>query len=648
MPGGTAGGLCAWWRWPRPEAILLLLGLVSTAGAKFIAARAYRPDGAMPLFLAGIAPDVVVFGLVTAALALGYAQWPGRVMARVGLLVGTLMFGWSVLNSAWMAVTGVQLQWGVVAVILYHPAEFWPVVPPHLKRHALLSACGGVLGLAVLAWAGWCFVRPAAIQGGRWWWTRRAISAGVVAAVFAVLGRGAQMHGAVASIGPVLGYSSHWLLAQCLVSETVSDGRIGGHERRVVEAGERRMALPAASLGTLPNVVLVFLESVSYLATEPGTAESEAVPTLRRLAEGGVTLTNTRAMVPQTGKAFWATLTGTTPDLGPDFVEALLTDAPVEGLPTLLRRVGYRSAFFQMAKGTFECAPGMFASLGFDWAWFRENLRDPSANLGYLSGDDFRMLDPVATWVAKDTGPFFLVVITSVAHDPYVVPAWFATPADSAHERYLQTLRYTDAFLAALWQRVEPLGGEGGTLLCVLGDHGESFRAEGHKIRWVPNEETLRVPWVLYWPGRVPTGVRYDWPCEQLDVAPTLLTLLGFEVSGAGFEGRDALTPTGAGRRSYFSAWYRGSPMGYVEGTRKRIYWPDSGDVLEYDLARDPEEQRAVVLGPAERDAVIAELDGWVRAAYIPVAAKRFRQRFVFDHWWVFSSGRYARAYFVP
>lgn len=633
---------------PRPEAVLLLLGFVCTAAAKFAVIRASQSGGAGRLLLAVTASDGIVFGVLAAVLALGYAIRPGRAVARVGLVLTLTVVGWSVLNGAWLAVTGVQLQWGVLAVILRHPAEFWPVVPPHLRSHVVLTVAGVLVGLAVGAWVVWRLVRPVTVARGRraWVWWSSAFACLVV--VLALADRCVQVSGGGESIRQVLGYSSHWLLARSLVAGTEVEDAAGADGRRLVYAGERDVVLPSVATPDLPNVVLVALESLSYVINDPCTPEHAAMPTLARLSADSVALTNARAMVPQSGKAFWSILTGTTPDVGPDYVEAVLTDRPVESLATVLRRVGYRSAFFKMAKGTFECAPGLYTNLGFDWAWFRENLKDPSAHVGYLGGDDFRMLDPLLTWAGQDAAPFLVVLTTSVTHDPYAVPAWFEPPADSTYDRYLQTLRYTDAFLAALWERLESRQSARETLLCVLADHGESFRAESHLIRWVPYEEMLRVPWVLHWPGHLPAGTRHDWPVCQLDVTPTLLTLLGFDVSAAGFEGRDALVPAAAGRRSYFSAWYKGSPVGYIEDARKRMYWPGSGQVLEYDVGSDPGEGNAVVVAPAEGETVIAETGQWMRAAHISLPGKRFRQRFVFDHWWVFSSGRYARAYYVP
>ena len=159
-----------------------------------------------------------------------------------------------------------------------------------------------------------------------------------------------------------------------------------------------------------------------------------------------------------------------------------------------------------MSKGSFECGPGFFTNLGFDWVWFRENLGDESAHLGYLSGDDCRMIEPAMEWLMAQPGAAILAMITSVSHDPYDVPMWFDEPKEELYDKYLQSLRYTDYFLKQLCHALKERGLEENTILCVLGDHGTSFRSNTGFARWSPCEEVIRVPWLIRWPGRLEAG----------------------------------------------------------------------------------------------------------------------------------------------
>jgi arylsulfatase A-like enzyme len=445
----------------------------------------------------------------------------------------------------------------------------------------------------------------------------------------------------------VLGFSSHWY---ALVHATLGGddtGDVHGQVRRLPRQGERDLTPPAAA-EPRPNVVIVLLESVGHCYTSLHDPTLDTTPHLRRLAEEGAEFVTTRVPVSDTAKAFWTTFTGVTPDIQPDHAEAVLTDRPYESLATILARQGYRSAFFEMSKGAFECTPGLFANLGFDHAWFRENLQDESAHLGYFNGDDFRMIEPMFRWVDSGPGPFLLTMITSVSHDPYELPAWYGETAGDNRQRFLRAIRFGDDFLQRVDQELAARGLDRNTILCVIGDHGTDFGDRSEASRWMPFEPVIRVPWVLRWPGRIDPGRRVETPCSQLDVTPTLLRLLGYDVARAGFDGEDALDPALApGRRFYFATWYARSPRGFVEGDRKLIYWPYRGTLFEYDLARDPGEERETILEGEARAEAVRDIERWRALSMVHIPARRFRERRVFEHWQTWCVGRYPRAHYV-
>lgn len=634
--------------WPRTESWLLAAAFVATAVGKLIAVRRHQPSN-LALAWADVAvSDVAFFAALATLLSLGRCLRTTRWMTRSQIILTSVTLVWSVGNAIWLIITGVQLQPGVIQVIAQHPAEFWPTVQPYFVMWPAVTVVASVAILAAGGWVVWKIIRPDVIARTRRTHVRHAAFMGACFSVAAILQVFVLPVAGMGFSGRVLNFNSHWYALASLAAVSTRSNGPEQKARTPPVAGERDAAPPDAAKGKPPNVVLVLLESISYESSGLGDPQRHTMPTLERLAAEGVEFVSTRVPASQTGKAFWATLAGTTPDVESDFVEAVLVDKPYEGLPSLLGRMGHRSAFFQMSKGGFQCTPCTFANFGFDWAWFRENLEDPSAHLGYLAGDDFRMLDPMFEWIAQDARPFFVMMITSAAHDPYEVPEWFGTPRADRESGYMQTVEYTDAFLARLCERLEEIGALDNTLLCVLGDHGESFRPESRRGRWIPYEDVIRVPWVVRWPGHVERGTRIDWPCSQLDVAPTLLSLLGYDISRAGFEGRNALLPSDPNRRLYFSSWFEGSPLGYLEGRHKWVYWPYNGKVFEYDLEADPAERAPATVTGVRKDRIVADLDLWQRSARIDFSAKRFRKRLLYDHWWAFSSGRYARSYYVP
>jgi glucan phosphoethanolaminetransferase (alkaline phosphatase superfamily) len=634
-------------RIPRTETLVLAAAFVLTFGGKLVILIRQRPQFVLSGFIHAVLPDVLFFLLLALFIRAFFVVRPCRLAARVGLCAAGGAFLWSLCDVCWLVHSGVQLQPGIVFIFLRDVRELAPVVGSYLWGSPALFLPLFVL----LAAAVWIFVRrfinPPSINSMRREHMRLASAKLLVLVILMALGLVFESSVRPGFAGEVLGFSSHW---HAIVYSAVGWRREGNGQvktRNVPRAGEREVIEPA-DRQDLPHVVLVMLESVSYSMTSLHDPNLQTTPYLAELARGGVEFAQTHVPVSHTTKAYWATLTGSSPVIEADYVEAVPVAAPYEGLLSILKRVGYKGAFFEMSKGSFECGPGLFKNLAFDWAWFRENLGDEGAHLGYLSGDDCRMIEPAADWLEAQGGPALLAMITSVSHDPYDVPMWFDGPEEEPEDKYLQSLRYTDYFLKQLCHALKERGLDKNTVLCIVGDHGTSFRSNTGFARWNPYEEVIRVPWVIRWPGRLAGGVRNDWPCSQLDVTPTLLSVLGFGIERAGFEGRNALVPSDTNRRLYFSSWYSDSPIGFREGRRKVVYWPYLDKVFEYDLIEDPGEDGPLRVPPPYCDALKEEILAWQGTSQIAIDSRRYTDDMLYSHWRTISSGRKAWAYYVP
>jgi len=638
-----------WRQWrPRPESTLLLLALVWTVAAKLLVVLRQDPVNALSAWGDVAMPDVAFTAGLAGLFALAYRYRPRPWVARLALLVASLVLAWAMLNAAWLLATEVQLQPGILAVLLRDPVQFWPVVETHLRQRLIYAIPIGLTGVVAVLWFVLRMVRPVpivlrprryAIRAAAW------ISLAILAYPMDWL---CHRVSGLGFAGEVLGFSSHVYALRVALPRNNGADAPQAPARSLPRAGEREIGLPDGPLAELPNIVIVLLESLSHQITTLGDPQAGTTPALAALASEGTQFVCTRVPISQTTKAYWSTLTGSLPDAWGDFVEAVPVDRPYESLASILRRAGYRSGFFEVSRGTFECAPGLFANLGFDWAWFRENLQDPSAHLGYLGGDDLRTIDPMFAWIDQGPRPFLAVMITTVAHDPYELPAWFSDPIDDRPAAYRRSVEYTDHVLGKLCERLDERGLTPNTVLCVLGDHGLSLRSHDRFGRWVPYEELIRIPWIMRWPGRLEAGRRIEWPCSQLDVTPTLLSLLGFDIDRAGFDGRDALEPGPEDRRLYFYSGFADSPLGCVTGGQKWVFWPYTESLFAYDLSLDPGETQPATLEGAEKEQIVRDLLGWRDGTLIRVPARRFAEKTVFDHWQVFSSGRTAWAYYVP
>jgi arylsulfatase A-like enzyme len=633
---------------PQPETVLLFVSGVWTIIAKALVLHAHSGDSRIVLLAALSSADVVFF--LSMAMLFSALHWMGlkEWAARMSVALAGIVLAWSVLNAAWLMSTSVQLQPGVLTVLLGDLPHFWPTVQAHLASKPLY-ACAILVTTGIGgSWFVYRLYKPVRNLPCRLGAARVSMCLSIaVIALYGLRTLELPTNGG-RQLSNVMGFSSHWAAMTSVCGFSGIEGDVAAPQRLVARAGQRHVGLPAPD-AEKPNVIVIFLESVSYRATSLGDHHKTNTPTLARLASEGVEFTRTYVPVAQTNKALFAALTGCVPDVTSGYTESVLVDQPYESLATLLKRRGYRSSFFQMADGYFGCEPGLLSNMGWDWAWFFENLQDESARLGYLSGDDFRMLGPMFDWVDEADSPFLLTMITTVSHDPFTVPKSFDEhPSEDRNGQYLRAVEYGDRFLAAVIERLEMRGMLENTVLCVLGDHGECFRADARGGRWVPYEEVVRIPWVIRWPHHVDAGSKIDSMSWQADVTPTILSLLGWDVSHAEFDGRDAMVAPDDSRKIYFNSWYKDSPVGYVQGDRKLVYWPYLDSLFEYDLSSDPEELAPVEVNGIGKSLEVREICKWRDQSRFMVEPQRFRERKLYGHWVTMSSGSSSWAFFVP
>jgi arylsulfatase A-like enzyme len=106
-------------------------------------------------------------------------------------------------------------------------------------------------------------------------------------------------------------------------------------------------------------------------------------------------------------------------------------------------------------------------------------------------------------------------------------PDWFL---QYSKDWYDGSIRGMDAELGRLVEALQALGLRERSLLAFFADHGEEFHEHGRM--WHGQGvygEMIRVPLVLWGPGRVPQALRVDEPVQLIDVMPTLLELSGLE-----------------------------------------------------------------------------------------------------------------------
>jgi len=110
-----------------------------------------------------------------------------------------------------------------------------------------------------------------------------------------------------------------------------------------------------------------------------------------------------------------------------------------------------------------------------------------------------------------------------------------ALPADLASlpaDLYDSAIAYTDERVGALLEQIDALGLARNTVVVFTSDHGESLGEHGRYWHGNIDEPNLRVPLVISLPERRRAGLRIAAPVRLIDIAPTLLDLVGESATG--------------------------------------------------------------------------------------------------------------------
>jgi arylsulfatase A-like enzyme len=163
----------------------------------------------------------------------------------------------------------------------------------------------------------------------------------------------------------------------------------------------------------------------------------------------------------------------------------------------------------------------------------------------------------------------------------------------------LRTLLSVDDLVDRVMRRLQDTGELDHTLVFFLSDNGYAWGEHRHIGKFTPYSESIKVPFVVRWPGRLPAGTVDDRMVATIDIKPTVLAAAGVPLrDGDVVDGRSLL---GGGRRDRILAEYWQDPANapgihdwaalrtpaweYVEDDDQ----PGGGTFREYyDLVRDP------------------------------------------------------------
>ncbi|MEW5739910.1 MAG: sulfatase-like hydrolase/transferase [Myxococcota bacterium] len=240
--------------------------------------------------------------------------------------------------------------------------------------------------------------------------------------------------------------------------------------------------------------------------------------------------------------------------------------------------------------------------------------------------------------------PFFLYLPYQNPHTPFQVKRsdWDAFPEekDPIRRTYLALVRSLDTSVGRVLDALDERGLAEDTLVIFVSDNGGALythattNAPYQGGKFTLFEGGIRVPFAMRWPGRLPSGARYDEPVSALDVVATVAAAVGLPLpEDRPYDGVDLLPyvrgeKAGAPHEALF--WRADYTSAVRHGALKLIRDKQSGVTSLFDLSKDPGEQQD--LAPTRPDDVqrlLGELDAWDAQCAPPLWPAVMDYRFV-------------------
>jgi arylsulfatase A len=214
--------------------------------------------------------------------------------------------------------------------------------------------------------------------------------------------------------------------------------------------------------------------------------------------------------------------------------------------------------------------------------------------------------------------PFFIYYPMVLVHDPWVTTPDMLDNTASDQHKFAAMMAYMDKMVGKVRQKVEQEGIADRTLILYIGDNGTGrdivSRRNGNDVRGAKSQTInagSQVPFMVWGPGLVQSGVVSDSLVNLNDILPTLAEIAGVEVPVDYPGDGESLAPLLRGEGEldrenifihYEPRWPSGLPSRYAFDRRWKLY--EGGGF--FDMASDPLESTALPVEQLSGEAAIA------------------------------------------
>jgi len=222
-------------------------------------------------------------------------------------------------------------------------------------------------------------------------------------------------------------------------------------------------------------------------------------------------------------------------------------------LPGVLQDEGYSAAAYHAYDGGFWNRNMMYDRMQYDAFYSKKHYKMDEA-IGWSLGDDSFFRQSAAIMKEQEQ-PSYSFLITLSSHHPYKIPGAKQKLDVSGIDYwimrdYLQSVRYADEAVGRFIEQLKADGLWDKTIFVLYGDHDNSIRewesfeqVVGKPLNSVERQQMLKqVPLIVRLPDGAMGGTVREEVGGQLDLAPTILHLLGVKSGGFAMIGTPLLT----------------------------------------------------------------------------------------------------------
>jgi choline-sulfatase len=279
-----------------------------------------------------------------------------------------------------------------------------------------------------------------------------------------------------------------------------------------------------------PNILLITIDTLRADHLGAYGFRPAHTPALDRLAAEGLLCRDAIASAPITMPSHASMLTGLYPPAhGVRDNGSASLPADIVSLPERLGEAGYSTHAFVSA-----VVLGRLYGLDAGFATYDDDLWSEDAPPLFMIRERSarRTADRVLAWFetwrgAAERRPFFTWVHFFDPHEPHQAPPEAAASAASPYDAEITAV---DSQVARLIEALRTAGVLDSTIVIATADHGESLGEHGESTHGVfVYDATVRVPLIVRYPAAFAAGRIYDGPVRHVDLAPTLVAMLGLE-----------------------------------------------------------------------------------------------------------------------